>query len=162
MPEHPAAVELAHPPQAVLRAVNPLLRLALRAPVIGASLTEFMVVDFTGRKTGRRFSVPVSAHRLDGDLYVLLSAGWKHNFRDGAPADVRYGGKTTAMTGLLINEAGAVADLAHRVAVAAGAKKAQRLMGLKFRDDAIPSVAEFAEASNRLGLAAIRLTPAAS
>ncbi len=141
--------------------MNPTLRLALRAPLIGPALKDFMVVNFTGRKTGRRFSVPVSAHEIDGDLYVLLNAGWKHNFRDGAPAEVLYEGKTTAMQGQLITEPVVVADLAHRVAEAYGAKKAQRSMGLKFRDNGIPSVGEFTEASGRLGLAAIRLTPAA-
>ncbi|HYO04749.1 MAG TPA: hypothetical protein VET27_23900, partial [Mycobacterium sp.] len=61
----------------------------------------------------------------------------------------------------LITEPAVVADLAHRVAEAYGAKKAQRSMGLKFRDSGIPSVEEFTEASGRLGLAAIRLTPVA-
>jgi hypothetical protein len=158
MPEQPA-VEIAHPPQAVLRAVNPLLHLALRAPVLGPALTDFMVVSFTGRKTGRRFTVPVSAHQLDGDLYVLLSAGWKHNFRDGAPAEVLYKGKTTTMRGQLIKDPAVVAQLASRAATSYGAKKAQRSMGLKFRDNAIPSVEQFTEASTRLGLAAIKLTP---
>lgn len=119
-----------------------------------------MVVGFTGRKTGRKFAVPVSAHLLDGNLYVLLSAGWKYNFRDGAPAEVLHAGKSSAVNGLLISEPAAVAELAHRAAVSYGAKKAQRSMGLKFRDDAIPSVEQFTEAATRLGLAAIRLTPA--
>ncbi len=159
MPEQHAAVEIAHPPQAMLRVLNPTLRLLLRAPLLGPALKDFMVVSFTGRKTGRQFSVPVSAHHIDGDLYVLLNASWKHNFRDGAPADVLYGGKTTAMHGQLISQPAAVADLAHRAAETQGAKKAQRAMGLKFREDAIPSVQDFIEASDRLGLAAIRLTP---
>jgi hypothetical protein len=36
----------------------------------------------------------------------------------------------------------------------------QRTMGLRFRDDSVPSPADFTEAAQRLGLAAIRLTPA--
>jgi len=64
------------------------------------------------------------------------------------------------MVGQLIGEPAAVADVAHRVAEAYGAKKAQRSMGLKFREDAVPSVQDFTEASARLGLAAIRLMPA--
>ncbi|MET0474588.1 MAG: hypothetical protein ABW001_08110 [Mycobacterium sp.] len=160
MAEQSHAVELAHPPQAVLRVLNPALSLALRAPVLGPALKDFMVVSFTGRKTGRRFSVPVSAHHLDGTLYVLLSAGWKHNFRDGAPAEVLYGGKTTSMKGQLIKDPAIVAQLATRAATSYGAKKAQRSMGLTFRDNLIPTVEQFTEASTRLGLAAIELTPA--
>jgi hypothetical protein len=151
------AIELSHPPEAVLRTFNPVLHLALRTP-LGSVLKDFMVVSFTGRKSGRHFSVPVSAHHVGDDLYVLLSAAWKYNFRDGAPADVLYAGKTTAMQGDLITDAAAVAELGHRVADSYGPKKAQRSMGLKFRDGTVPTIAEFTAASNRLGLAAIRLT----
>lgn len=157
MPDQP--VEIAHPPQALLRVINPTLRLALRTP-LGPALKGFMVVSFTGRKTGRHFSVPVSAHHVDGQLYVLLNAGWKHNFRDGAPAAVLYAGKTSAMQGELISEPAVVAELAHRVADSYGPKKAQRSMGLKFGDNTIPSAAEFTAAASRLGMAAIRLMPA--
>ena len=158
MSEQSDAVELAHPPQALLRVVNPALRLALRTP-LGPALKDFMVVSFTGRKTGRRYSVPVSAHHVDRQLYMILNAGWKHNFRDGAPASVLFAGKTTAMQGRLISEPAVVAELVHRVADSYGPKKAQRSMRLKFRDNPVPTVEEFSAAASRLGLAAIRLTP---
>jgi len=158
MPEQSSAVEIAHPPQALLKVVNPALNLALRSP-LGSAMKDFMVVSFKGRKTGRAFSVPVSAHRIDGDLYVLLNAGWKYNFKDGVPAEVRYAGKTTTMQGQLITDPATVAQLAVRAATHYGAKKAQRSMGLKFRDGTVPSLADFTEASARLGLAAIKLTP---
>jgi hypothetical protein len=45
-----------------------------------------MVVNLTGRKTGRRYSIPLSAHRIDNTLYALTSASWKNNFRDGRRA----------------------------------------------------------------------------
>jgi hypothetical protein len=154
------AIEISHPPEALLRIFNPALRLALNSP-LGASLKEFMVVSFTGRKSGKRFAVPVSAHHLDGDLYVVLEAGWKHNFTDGHPAEVRYKGKTTAMQGQLIKDPATAADIAHRIATAEGAKLAQRSMGMKFRDGAVPSLEEFTESAKRLGIAAIKLTPAA-
>jgi hypothetical protein len=153
------AIEISHPPEAVLRAFNPVLRLALRTPGLGSSLKDFMVVTFTGRKSGRRFSVPVSAHHLDGDLYVILEAGWKHNFTDGAPVDVLHAGKTTPMQGQLIKDPAAAAAIAHRVATAEGAKKAQRSMGFKFATGTVPSLAEFTESAKRLGIAAIKLTP---
>jgi hypothetical protein len=151
------SIDAAHPPQALLRVVNPTLRFALRTP-LGGVLKQFMVVSFTGRKTGRRFAIPVSAHHLDGDLYVILEAKWKHNFRDGAPAEVTHGGKTTAMHGQLITDPTAVADIVHRVATGYGAKKAQQLMGMKFRDNTIPSKDEFVAAATQ-GINAIRLTP---
>jgi hypothetical protein len=154
----PAAIEMVHPPEALLRAFNPVLRVALRVPGLGSVLKDFMVVEFTGRKSGRRFAVPVSAHHLDGDLYAILEAAWKHNFTDGAPADVRHDGRTMAMQGQLIKDPATVAEIAVRIATAYGPKKAQRSMGFKFASETIPSLAEFTEAATRLHIAAIRLT----
>jgi hypothetical protein len=160
MAEQSAAIEIAQPPQALLKVFNPVLRRVLRTP-LGGRLTEFMVVSYTGRKSGRRYSVPVSAHHLDGDLYVVLEAQWKYNFRDGADADVLYGGKSTAMHGQLITERPVVVDIAHRLTQSHGAKRAQRSMGMKFRDARVPTVAEWEEAVPRLKIAAIKLTPKA-
>jgi hypothetical protein len=157
----PAAIEMSHPPEALLRAVNPALRVLIGVPGVGSALKDFMVVEFTGRKSGRHFAVPVSAHHLDGDLYAILEAGWKYNFADGAPAEVVHAGKKAPMQGQLIKDPATVADIAHRVATAYGAKKAQRSMGFKFTTGAVPSVAEFTEAAKRLKIAAIRLTPRA-
>ncbi|MDZ4236016.1 MAG: hypothetical protein U1C73_20160 [Dietzia sp.] len=157
MADQSAAIDAAHPPEVLLRVLNPILRRALRTP-LGGPLSEFMLVDFTGRKSGRRFSVPVSAHHLDGDLYAVLEAQWKYNFRDGADAEVYHRGKKSVMRGELITDAPVVVDIVHRLAQSYGAKKAQRSMGMTFRDDQVPSLAEWEEAVPRLKIAAIKLT----
>jgi hypothetical protein len=152
------AIEVSVPPKALLKEFNPVLHVALRTP-LGAALKEFMVMSFTGRKSGKRFSVPVSAHHLDGDLYALIHAIWKHNFTAGHPTDVLYLGRTTTMHGQLIKDPATVADISHCVATDEGAKRAQRTMGLKFRDGTVPSVEDFVAAAKREGLVAIKLTP---
>jgi len=119
-----------------------------------------MVLNFTGRKSGRQFSVPVSAHQIDNTLYALANAGWTANFTDGASADVLHAGKTTPMRGELIRDPAAVADLCYRSATAYGAKTAQRMMGMKFRDGTVPTLEDFAEATKREKLSAVKLTPA--
>ncbi|WP_068269413.1 hypothetical protein [Aldersonia kunmingensis] len=160
MAEQSPAVAVSHPPAAVLRVVNPVLRSLLRTPIMGAARQQMMVVSFNGRESGRRYSIPLSAHRIDNILYALTPAPWKVNFRDGATAEVLLGGKTTTMRGELIRDRAIVADLAHRCAESHGVKHAQRTMGLKFRDERIPTLEEFAEAVDRDHLAVIRLTPA--
>ncbi|WP_395309660.1 hypothetical protein V4U86_02155 [Mycobacterium sp. AMU20-3851] len=151
------AVDAAHPPELLLRIVNPTLKLVLKTP-LGGLIGDFMLVSFTGRKTGRRYATPVSAHRLDGALYVLLEAQWKYNFRDGADAQVSYRGKTTTMRGELISDPAAVAALAERIATSYGPKKAQRQMGLTFTGGRLPTVAQWETAARQLKLAAIKLS----
>ena len=160
MAEQSHAVDVGHPPQALLRLVNPVLCFLLRTPLAGPARKQLMVLSFTGRKTGRPYTIPLSAHVIDHDLYTLTGASWKQNFRNGAPAQVVYDGKTTAMRGELIRDRTVVSDLFHRCAESYGAQRAQRMMGLKFRDQRIPTREEFTEAVDRLHLAAVRLTPA--
>jgi hypothetical protein len=119
-----------------------------------------MVVNFTGRKSGRAYSIPLSAHLIDGNLYAMAAATWKNNFRDGAPAQVLHNGKTTTMHGELITDKALVADLYSRCAESYGVKRAERAMGLGFRDHQMPTRDQFAEAVEQLNLRAIRFTPA--
>jgi hypothetical protein len=160
MAEHSHAVDAAHPPSAVLRVVNPIMGALLRTPLAGPARKQLMVLSFTGRKTGRQFSIPLSAHTIGGDLYALTGAAWKQNFRDGAPVRVVYDGRTSEMRGELIRDRAVVSDLLLRCAESYGVRRAQRMIGLRFRDQRIPTREEFAEAVDRLHLAAVRLTPA--
>lgn len=160
MTEQSPAVTISHPPAGLLRAVNPVLGFLLRTPLMGPMRKQMMVVNVTGRKSGRRYSIPLSAHRIDNTLYALTSAPWKNNFRDGATAEVLHGGKTTSMRGELITDPATVADLYHRCAESYGVKRAQTMMGLKFRDNRIPTPEEFTEAAARDHMAAVKLTPA--
>ncbi|MCK0175862.1 hypothetical protein [Mycolicibacterium sp. F2034L] len=153
------SIEAGEPPELLFKIVNPALRTALKTP-LGGALKQFMLLEFTGRKSGRKFSIPVSAHHLDGALYAILEAQWKYNFRGGATAQVTTGGKTTRMHGELITDTATVADIAHRMAEKYGAKKAQLMMGMTFEGDTVPSLAEFTEAATRLKVAAIRFAPA--
>ena len=150
-----------HPPQAFLRlVVNPILTLLLRTPFAGAARHQFMVVDFKGRKSGRPYSIVLTAHLIDGILYALTGASWKVNFRDGAPAQVLHDGATTAMRGELITDPAHVADLYARCAESYGVKRAERVMGIGFRNHQMPTREQFAAAVKELGLRAIRFTPA--
>ena len=156
MADH-SAVEAAHPPELLLGVVNRVLKVALKTP-LGRLLGDFMLVEFTGRKTGKRYATPVSAHALDGALYVVLEAQWKCNFRDGADAQVSHRGKTVTMRGELITESATVAGIADRIARSYSPKKAQRQLGMTFRDRAYPAPAEWEESVRRMKIAAIKLT----
>lgn len=155
-----ASIEISHPPEALLGVVNPVFKFLTRLPGVGSAMKDFMVLSFTGRKSGTRFDVPVSAHHLDGQLYAIAEANWKYNFTGGRDVDVRYRGTTTPMHGLLIKEPAEVAGIAHGVATAKGPKKAQQTMGIKFDpSDRVPPLEDFVEAATRLGMAAVKLTP---
>ena len=64
------------------------------------------------------------------------------------------------MRGELIEDGAMVAELFHRCAVGYGPGRAQRMMGLKFRDGGLPTLEDFREAVDDNKLVAIRFTPA--
>ncbi|ORB83029.1 hypothetical protein B1987_03340 [Mycobacterium kansasii] len=146
--------------QRALTIIRPLVNLLLRTPFGGSAGKHFMVLSFTGRKTGRQYSIPISAHWSDDGLFVLTRMRWKNNFRDGAPAEIHHDGKPMSMRGELIQDRATVAEMVHRCAESYGLRRAQLIIGLKFRDKRIPTLAEFAEAAERLNWAVVRFTPA--
>jgi hypothetical protein len=160
MTEQSNAITVSHPPDALLRIVNPIMKLVLHTPFAGPARNQLMVVNFTGRKSGRPYSIVLSAHVIDGILYATTGAVWKSNFRDGATAQVLHDGKTTTMRGELITDKAHVVDLYSRCAESYGVKRAERAMGLGFRDHQMPTHDQFAEAVDELHLRAIRFTPA--
>ncbi len=159
MTEQSNPITISHPPDVFLRVVNPLLKVLLRTPLAGPARNQLMVVNFTGRKSGRHFSIPLSAHLIDGILYAMTGKVWKNNFRDGATAQILHDGKTTTMRGELITDQAHVADLYSRCVESYGVKRAERAMGLGFRDHQMPTRDQFAEAVKELHLNAIRFTP---
>jgi hypothetical protein len=85
---------------------------------------------------------------------------WKVNFRGGTTARVVRDGKTSVTRGDVIEDPDMIAELRHRMATGHGARKAQRNIGLKFRDAGVPSLKEFRQAVDENKLVAIRFTPA--
>lgn len=79
---------------AAQRVVNLLIRAVLRAPLlcrlVGRRLITVYVV---GRKSGRRFAVPVAYTRHDGALLVGTPFGWGRNLRTAEPVEIRLQGR---------------------------------------------------------------------
>ena len=115
-----------------------------------------MVLRFFGRKTGRRYDIPVVAHRLDGELYALTDAPWRNNFRGGADVEVTLDGHVTRMRGQLLDDPEAVAPIYARAIDHFGVKRAQRMLSLKIHTPVPPATEALADAVRRYRLSATR------
>jgi hypothetical protein len=90
------------------RVVRTLLRTPLLARLVG---TRLITVYAVGRKTGRRYAVPVAYSHHDGALLFGTEFRWVRNLRTGEPVEIRYKGKRrTAAVTVTADEAGVVAD----------------------------------------------------
>ncbi len=86
--------------------LNPLVAAILRSPAHWPLSKGLLLLSFTGRKSGRRFTIPVGYQR-DGDvLTVLVSEArkkrWWRNYREAGPVTVRLRGREQAGTGWVV------------------------------------------------------------
>lgn len=78
----------------------------LRSPLGAVAGRGLVVLDYTGRSSGRRFTIPVGYQRVDDAFIVLLSKPaaktWWKNFREPWPAELTVRRKRRAVTGVLV------------------------------------------------------------
>jgi hypothetical protein len=76
-----------------LRLLNPAMRVLLGSPLHWPLSRWFAILAWTGRKSGRRYSTPVS-YVSEGDVvWVTTGDRWWRNLLDGAPVMVRIAGR---------------------------------------------------------------------
>lgn len=73
---------------------NKIVRGMLATPGISSGIGKvLMTVYVVGRKTGKRYTVPVAYTTHEGKFLIGTGFGWAKNLRTGEPVDVRYKGK---------------------------------------------------------------------
>jgi len=74
--------------------VNRLVRGLLRTPLVSRLMgSRLVTVYVVGRKSGRRYAVPVAYARHEGDLLIGTPFGWGRNLRTGEPVTIRLKGR---------------------------------------------------------------------
>lgn len=80
--------------QSVQGVANAIVRGVLRTPLLsrlaGGRLVTLYVV---GRKSGRRYTLPVAYTRHEGRLLIGTPFGWGRNLRTGEPVEIRLKGR---------------------------------------------------------------------
>jgi deazaflavin-dependent oxidoreductase (nitroreductase family) len=90
----PAALDPQSRLMAMQGLVNRIVRGVLRTPGLSRLAGERLVTVYvTGRKSGRRYTVPVAYTRYEGDLLIGTPFGWSRNLRTGEPVAIRLKGR---------------------------------------------------------------------
>jgi hypothetical protein len=69
------AVERRHPPNALMRMINPLMR---RLGGRGRAGNQILLLHYVGRRSGRHFDVHACCHLIGGVVSVFTNSGWRH------------------------------------------------------------------------------------
>jgi deazaflavin-dependent oxidoreductase (nitroreductase family) len=136
--------------------VNHAMKRVLRSPVHGMVSKTILLITFTGRKSGKAYTTPVS-YSQSGDLvYIFTHAAWWKNLRSGTPVTLRLQGRE--FQGL----AEPVAEDKH--AIAAGliehlrkVPSDARFYGVTFDDHRNPRAVEVEKAVQTVVMICVRL-----
>ncbi len=81
-------------PLAAQALVNRIVRGVLRTPLLSRLAgRRLLTVYVVGRKSGRRYAVPVAYTRYEGDLLIGTPFGWGRNLRTGEAVAIRLKGR---------------------------------------------------------------------
>ena len=127
----PSPVVDHRPSPAMLRVINPIMRTLLLSPAARLLPDSLGVLEFSGRRTGKRYRVVVGSHDVAGAKAVFTSAPWSRNFRGGAPVVLIQEGRRRHGSGTLIEDPEAVAR-AFQTVIDEGAPP--RALGLEVPD----------------------------
>ena len=95
---------------------NSIIAAVLRSPLHGLLSSQMMLVTYTGRRSGKRFTAPVNYVQDEDVLWTvsLRERTWWRNARDGLTVTLRLRGRDTAATATAVESEAAVAKaLAH-------------------------------------------------
>ncbi len=136
--------------------VNQAMKLVLRSPVHGMVSKSILLITFTGRKSGKTYTTPVSYSQNDGQVTIFTHATWWKNLRSGAPVTLRIRGQE--LQGLAEpvaedNQAVAAGLMAHLRKVPSDA----RFYGVTFDDHKNPRAEEVEKAVQTVVMISVRL-----
>ncbi|TQE20426.1 DUF385 domain-containing protein [Streptomyces ipomoeae] len=117
-----------------------------------------MLLSYTGRKSGRRFTVPISYWEWDPGTVLAMSShlGWIRNLRTGPTVGLRLRGRELDAIPTVFEDRTAIAELLAEFARRNGPRAAKRLM-LGLPGDRQPTVEELQVASQKTHLVIFRL-----
>src|SRR5207237_5778774 len=101
--------------QRLVRYFNPVTRFLLATPLHSLMSGRLMLVSFTGRRTGRSYTTPVSYVRVGDSLVVPGGGVWWRNLDGTSQTQVCLRGVWSAVTPEVITEPVAVAELMRRM-----------------------------------------------
>ena len=154
-----STVKRSVPPPTLVKMGNPLVRLLLGSPLHGMLDDSYLVLHLSGRKTGRRYDIPVGYVDMGGKLTVVTVAKWRVNLRGGADVSVMLRGCLRPMHALLEENPASVAVSYQAMIDRIGWKKAQRQLGISLPGGRAPTVLELNDAAHEYGWSVITLTP---
>ena len=136
---------------------NSLMNWLLSSPLHGLLSKSFMLITYTGRKSGQVYTTPVNYVR-DGSALTVVSfrqRTWWKNLRGGAPVTVRVQGQDFKATGDVVeDDDGVAATLAAHLQ---NAPQYAKYLQVKINPDGQPNRDDVVRAARERVMIRVRL-----
>jgi hypothetical protein len=140
--------------QRVVRYFNPMMKFVLGTPLHRLMSGHLVLLSFSGRKSGRSFTTPVS-YVMEGRALLIPGGGaWWKNLGNGRAARVRLRGVWIPVSSEIVSEPLALAEVMRKMLAANPAIAA--FTGVKLSPDGWPD-ADALERERRRGFVVARL-----
>jgi len=73
--------------------LNRAMKFVLRSPMHGMVSKSVLLLSFTGRKSGKTYTTPVSYSQNDDRVTIFTHATWWKNLRNATPVTLRIRGR---------------------------------------------------------------------
>lgn len=74
-------------------AVNNAMKFILRSPIHGLISKNILLITFTGRKSGKTYTTPVSYSQAGDQVFIFTHATWWKNLHSDMPVSLRIRGR---------------------------------------------------------------------
>ncbi len=151
-----ATITRSAPNPSLTRIVNPAVKVAVTRGW-GPLTDQLMVLHWTGRKTGTAYSTPIARHEHHGQLFSITQAGYKHNFRGGAPVELVLDGHRRPFTATAVDSPEIVGQRMRALLDILGPKRGARALATKIDGD--PTIEELATYASNQGTVFLDFEP---
>ena len=145
----------------MMRFFNPVIRALLRSPLHSLLSGQILLLTYTGRRSGRQYTLPVGYVRDDDALLVVSQHSelkrWWRNLRGDVPVAVLLCGQRVNARADVIENPTAVAAEVERLIARLGAREASRQLYMGLDVTPRPTREQLAQALP--GVVVVRITP---
>lgn len=147
-------VPVRRPSVKVMRLYNNLPKLILRSPLHGIMSKKVLLLSFMGRKSGKRYTLPLSYVQTGDTLLLGTQTPWWKNLLGGARVTARVQGKNVTGTAEVMTDEAGMREAYHTILTIYPGYG--RFINVSLEPDGYPSQAAVADARAR-GLVVIRV-----
>jgi hypothetical protein len=139
--------------------LNKTMKFVLRSPLHGVISKYLLLITFTGSKSGKTYTTPVSYAQENGQVTIFTHANWWKNLRGGASVCLRLRGRDVqGQAEPIADNKGEIAD-----ALAAHLRKSPfdaRYYDVTIDDNGNPNLADLEQAVQSVTMIRVQLVQA--